>query len=127
MWKLVRLVLGKIILFQEFLTTPKGIVRNQVEQDIVDAKTESYQMYQYEACPFCVKVRKTINKHSLNIEYLDAKRGSSHRDVLEIQGGKVKVPCLRLLDENGDEQWLYESSAIIEHLEDLVTTEVAVA
>ena len=127
MWKVVRLVLGKIILCHEFLTTPKGIVRSQVEQDIVDTKTESYQLYQYHACPFCVKVRKTINKLNLNIEYLDAKSGSIHRDTLEAQGGKVKVPCLRLIDERGEEQWLYESTAIIEHLEDLVTTEIAIA
>ena len=36
--------------------------------------------------------------------------------MLENQGGKIKVPCLRI-EENNKVTWLYESSAIIEHLQ----------
>jgi len=117
--KAVRWILGRVILFIELLTTPKGVVRNHEAQSKVDEKTENYSLYQFKACPFCVKVRRTINKHSLSIEYRDAKNDNDYRTELETQGGKVKVPCLRILDEKGDDKWLYESDAIIEHLEEI--------
>jgi len=120
--KVIRWVLGRIILFVELLTTPKGVVRDESIQSEIDDKTKNYSLYQFKACPFCVKVRKIINKHSLNIEFRDAKNDPSHREELESKGGKVKVPCLRILNDNGDEKWVYESNAIIEHLENMVAT-----
>ena len=119
--KAIRWILGRIILFIELLTTPKGVVRDQETQLKIDEKTENYSLYQFKACPFCVKVRKTINKQSLSIEYRDAKNDTDHRSDLETHGGVIKVPCLRILDENGSDKWLYESDAIIEHLEELTT------
>ena len=32
-------------------------------------------------------------------------------------GGKIKVPCLRVNDEQGKSTWMYESSDIIEYLQ----------
>ncbi len=117
--KIIRWVLGRIILVFEFLTTPKGVVRAENEQNEVDKKTKNYSLYQFKACPFCVKVRKTINKNSLTIEYRDAKNDEAHRQELETKGGKVKVPCLRILKDDGGDEWLYESQAIIAHLEEV--------
>ena len=117
--KIIRWILGRIILLVELLTTPKGVVRDEVLQNKVDEITEKYSLYQFKACPFCVKVRRTINKNSLTIEYRDAKNDHNHRNDLEVQGGKVKVPCLRIFDDNGNDQWIYESNAIIEHLEEV--------
>jgi len=115
--KIIRWILGRIILFIELLTTPKGVVRDEITQNKIDEITANYKIYQFKACPFCVKVRKTVNKNSLNIEYLDAKNDKDHRAELDSQGGKIKVPCLRI----GDDKWIYESDAIIEHLEGLVS------
>ena len=115
--KIIRWILGRIILFIELLTTPKGVVRDEITQNKIDEITANYKIYQFKACPFCVKVRKTVNKNSLNIEYLDAKNDKDHRAELDSQGGKIKVPCLRI----GDDKWIYESDAIIEHLEELVS------
>lgn len=125
--KIIRWVLGRIILFIELVTTPKGVVRDENLQNIIDQKTAGYSLYQFEACPFCVKVRKTINKHSLNIEYRDAKNNLEFRQELESLGGKVKVPCLRMKNEDGEISWLYESDTIIEHLEELISEELAAA
>jgi len=119
--KIIRWVLGRIILLVELLTTPKGVIRNKVKQNEIDEKTENYSIYQFKACPFCVKVRKKINKYSLNIEYRDAKNDVNHRADLETLGGKVKVPCLRITNKNGQDQWIYESRAIIENIEELVS------
>jgi glutaredoxin len=111
---IIRWILGRIILLLNFIFTPKKLKRENQEQVKVDAQTQNMQLYQYQACPFCVKVRREIRRQGLNINTVDAKQ-ADHKEVLENQGGKIKVPCLRI-EENNKVVWLYESSAIIEHL-----------
>ena len=53
---------------------------------------------------------------SLNIALRDAQNDPQHRAALLQGGGKIKVPCLKITDEGGDSQWLYESTAIIQYL-----------
>lgn len=117
--KIIRWFLGRIILLIERLTMPKGVARDEASQNEIDKKTEGYSLYQFEACPFCVKVRRTINKNSLTIEYRDAKNDKDHRSELAVNGGQIKVPCLRIFDDKGSEKWIYESNVIIEHLEEV--------
>ncbi|MEH6577067.1 MAG: glutathione S-transferase N-terminal domain-containing protein [Amphritea sp.] len=83
----------------------------------MDQRTVALALYQYEACPFCVKVRRAMRRHSLNIELRDAKRNDSFKNELQNNGGKLKVPCLRIEDPQGEVQWMYESSDIINYLE----------
>jgi glutathione S-transferase len=100
----------------EKLTTPKGKERSEQEQKEVDEACKSLALYQFAACPFCVKVRKEIARLNLNIELRDAKNNDEHRDALLNGGGRVKVPCLRI--EEGDKvQWMYESDDINRYLE----------
>ncbi|MCW8916032.1 MAG: glutaredoxin [Magnetovibrio sp.] len=115
--KLVRWLLGRLILAVNFLTSPKPIVREQQEQEAIDAITANMSLYQFNACPFCVKVRRQLKKHALNIELRDAQNNVAFKEELTIEGGKHKVPCLRI--ENGPQnvKWLYESSDIISFLE----------
>ena len=47
----------------------------------------------------------------------DAKNNEQDRQTLLEQGGKIKVPCLRI-EENGQSTWLYESKAIIAYLDE---------
>jgi len=105
----------------EKLTMPKGVSRDELSQSEIDKKTKGYSLYQFEACPFCVKVRRTINKNSLTIEYRDAKNDKDYRTELAEHGGQIKVPCLRIFDDKGDEKWIYESNVIIEHLEEVAS------
>ena len=113
---LIRLVLGRIILLFNWLFTPRGIVRDAQAQANVDQQTRSLTLYQYEACPFCVKVRRAMKRQSLNIQTRDVKRSNSAREELVTGGGNLKVPCLRI--DNGDSgvQWMYESSDIVAYL-----------
>ncbi|WP_224797375.1 glutaredoxin family protein [Idiomarina abyssalis] len=112
----LRLVLTPIVLLVEKLTTPKGKERSEQEQKQVDEVCKSLALYQFAACPFCVKVRKEIARLNLNIELRDAKNNDEHRDALLNGGGRVKVPCLRI--EEGDKvQWMYESDDINQYLE----------
>jgi len=42
-------------------------------------------------------------------------------------GGALKVPCLRIEDEQSQVEWLYESAAIIRYLESRFVTTQPVA
>jgi len=115
--KFVRWLLGRLILTIDFLTRPKPIKRKDADQAVIDAKTAKMSLYQFNACPFCVKTRRQIRKKSLNIELRDAKNNMAFKDELLTQGGKHKVPCLRIENGTQDITWLYESNEINDFLE----------
>ena len=116
--KIIRWILGRVILTIDFLTRPKPIVRDKKDQEVVDAKTTKMSLYQFNACPFCVKVRRQLRKHSLNIELRDAKDNAMFKEELTREGGKHKVPCLRI-DTGSDSQWMFESMDIMRFLQSL--------
>ncbi|MDX1727959.1 MAG: glutaredoxin [Pseudoalteromonas tetraodonis] len=113
--KLVRWILGCIILFFNFVFTPRSKKRDPQEQAKLDQQTAKFKLYQFKACPFCVKVRRSIKREGLKIETRDAKNDEQYRQELLEQGGKVKVPCLRI-EQDGQVKWLYESNDIIAYL-----------
>ena len=113
----IRWILGKVILFLNFLFTPKLLVHRSPEaQAQVDQSTASLALYQFEACPFCVKVRRAIRRLGLNIELRDAQNNATYADELVKGGGQRQVPCLRIADSGSPVRWMYESSDIIEYL-----------
>ena len=122
--KFVRWLLGRIILFFDFITTPRGVKRDAQLQAEIDTKTQNLSLYQFKACPFCVKVRRAMKRNSLNIELRDAKTEGIHRETLAAEGGKVKVPCLRI-EQDDKVTWLYESNDIIAFLENEVANKAA--
>lgn len=116
-FRTLRIVLAPFMLLWEIVTTPKGIVRAADEQQRVDAQTHNLVLYQFKTCPFCIKVRREIRRLSLNIELRDAQHDEQNRSVLLRGGGTLQVPCLQIVDEQGDSQWLYESGKIIAYLQ----------
>ncbi|WP_404973964.1 glutaredoxin family protein [Vibrio campbellii] len=114
--KFIRWILGKIILLLNAVFSPRGVKRSAEAQKSVDDKAKNYALYQFEACPFCVKVRRAMKRQSVNIELRDAKNDPVHSEALEQGGGRVKVPCLRI-EKDGETQWLYESSDIVAYIE----------
>lgn len=113
----IRWILGIIILSLDFLTRPKPMKRDKTKQEEINNLTKKMSLYQFKACPFCVKVRRKLRKYSLNIELKDAKNNNLNRNNLKNLGGKLKVPCLRIENNKSDIQWLYESKDIINFLE----------
>ncbi|GAA4887433.1 glutaredoxin family protein [Ferrimonas pelagia] len=111
----VRWILGRLILLFNALFAPKRTRRTPELQAKLDQATQHYRLYQYPACPFCVKVRRALRRHNLNVALVDAKQ-DPHRSELQNQGGRLMVPCLRI-DEAGTSRWLYESSDIIAFLQ----------
>ena len=114
---LIRWILGIIILSLDFLTRPKSMKRDTNTQNKINEITKNMSLYQYKACPFCVKVRRKLRKYSLNIELKDVKNNNTNKNDLKTLGGKLKVPCLRIENNKSDIQWLYESKDIINFLE----------
>tara|TARA_B110000196_G_scaffold20419_1_gene16001 strand:- start:1259 stop:1633 length:375 start_codon:yes stop_codon:yes gene_type:complete len=114
---LIRWVLGLIILSLDYITRPKPVIRDKNSQEEINKLTKKMSLYQYKACPFCVKVRRNMRKYSLNIELRDAKDNSLNKKNLKNLGGKLKVPCLRIEKNKDNIQWLYESKEIINYLE----------
>jgi len=111
---IIRWVLGRIILLVNFVCSPKKLKREASAQAAIDAQTKSLQLYQYPACPFCVKVRRTMRRNGLNITLVDAKQEENKQQLLS-SGGKVQVPCLRIA-EGENISWMYESDAINDYL-----------
>jgi glutaredoxin len=114
---IIRAILGALILFFNWAFTPKSIKREVSEQALIDVETKKMALYQYAACPFCVKVRRAMKRNALNIETRDAKRSEQFKEELLQGGGQLKVPCLRIEDNNGDVRWMFESGDIISYLE----------
>ena len=114
--RIIRLILGKLILFFNWVFTPRSIARDPSAQAAIDQQTASLALYQYEACPFCVKVRRAMKRQGLKIETRDVKRNDAAREELLAGGGDLKVPCLRIGEPESDVQWMYESNDIINYL-----------
>ena len=114
--KLIRKIVGGLILFWDRTFVPKGIQRDEESQAKVDEATKQLALYQYPACPFCVKVRRAMKRLSINMELLDPRGNEACGKELIEGGGKLKTPCLRIT-ENGETRWMYESSDIIDFLE----------
>ena len=115
-FKSLRILLIPFMHVYEFVTTPKGVVRSDVAQQAVSQQCRSLALYQFATCPFCIKVRREINRLSLPIELRDAQKNVFNRTELLQGGEQVKVPCLQIRDEKGNVQWMYESTAINQYL-----------
>ena len=114
--KLVREGLGRTIALVSYLTQPKPQQRTEMAQKQVDEQAKNLALYQFFACPFCIRIRRNIHRLNLPIEIRDAQNNPEHREALLKQGGKIQVPCLRI-EENGKTRWLYESTDILLYLE----------
>ncbi len=115
--KIIRWLLGRVILLGELLFSPRAPQRSASEQTELDRQTRDLALYQFQACPYCVKVRFAMKRQGLNIETRDARRVPSYREQLLSGGGRIKVPCLRINEPDGQVRWMYESAQIIEYLE----------
>lgn len=81
---------------------------------------ETYQLFKYDSCPFCARVRQFLNQAGIEIETQDILQDRSAHDALVAGGGSRQVPCLRIACGEGESasvQWLYESADIIAYLQ----------
>ena len=116
-FRLLRTLLGPVLLLKERLTRPAGMVRDESKQASVNTACNNLALYQFSTCPFCIKVRQEMRRLSLNIALFDAQHSAENRQTLLAQGGSPKVPCLKITHADGSAKWLYESGDIINYLQ----------
>jgi glutaredoxin len=112
----IRWFLGKLILFFDRVFVAKPLIKRTPEAQLkVNQEIKSLSIYQFETCPFCVKVRRELSRLDVKIELRDA-RTSPYAEELKREGGTVQVPCLRIAEPKGQVRWMYESDDIIAYL-----------
>jgi len=115
MLKALREGLGRLIILIDWIFSPSRLKRTNDVQADVNQQTAALKLYQFYACPFCIKTRRAMKRLNLAIETRNAQAGE-FREELQLMGGKIKVPCLKIEGEDGV-SWVYESDAIINYLE----------
>lgn len=115
--KAIRAILKPILLLFEKVTAPKAMVRAPDAQAKVDLEAAKLVIYQFEACPFCIKVRQGVRRLGLKIELRNVNDNEQFEKELVAGGGELQVPCLRIQKDDGSVQWMYESSDILRYLE----------
>ena len=121
-FKTLRLLLGPFMLIKKRLTQPKGLQRDAASQAAVDLQCQSLALYQFNTCPFCIKVRQEMRRLSLPIDKRDAQHNAANRDALLQGSGATKVPCLKITNSNGQTLWLQDSAAIVAYLRERFAT-----
>jgi glutathione S-transferase len=77
---------------------------------------ETYQLFHFDFCPFCMRVRHFLDRSGLDVPLRNIhKEPEAHRELLA-GGGSQQVPCLRIEAPDGQVRWLYESADIIAYL-----------
>ncbi|WP_136475098.1 glutathione S-transferase N-terminal domain-containing protein [Pseudomonas sp. DG56-2] len=113
--KALRVGLGQLIVFGDWVSRPAKLKRDPTAQALVEQQAKGLSLYQFHACPFCVKTRRTLHRLNVPVALRDAKNNEQDRQTLLNEGGKIKVPCLRI-EEDGKTTWMYESKVIIDYL-----------
>jgi glutaredoxin len=116
-FKILRPILGTIIVTADKLFPPKSITRSTEAQETVNTNAKLLSLYQFASCPFCIKVRRQSKSLNIPLETRNVLKNKDWHEELEQEGGKRKVPCLRIERETGIVEWLYESKAINAYLQ----------
>ncbi len=75
-------------------------------------------LYIRPSCPYCVRVVDYCKQAEIDLENRNIAQGV-HLEALMSGGGKRQVPCLQIIDDQGDAHWMYESLDIIAYLKSL--------
>lgn len=94
----------------------KAKERSPEQQAELEKQCQGLALYQTQSCPFCVKVRREIERLRLPIELRDVARNPEYRREQIESTGRGTVPCLKITDEQGKATWMYESEDINRYL-----------
>ncbi|MCK8828213.1 glutathione S-transferase N-terminal domain-containing protein [Natroniella acetigena] len=72
------------------------------------------KLYQFESCPYCVKVRRKLDQLGLDYEKVEVSRDRSQRAKIKELSGQIKVPVI----EDSDGTVVNDSAKIVEYLEE---------
>ena len=76
-----------------------------------------YALYYFDSCPYCQRVLKALPELKVKVEKRNVKDEPKwHQEKLDATGSS-QVPCLKITDNQGQVQWLFESMDIIHYLQ----------
>ncbi|MFZ0791628.1 MAG: glutaredoxin, partial [Chromatiaceae bacterium] len=70
--KALREGLGRLVVLVDHLTRPAPMQRSPAEQEAVAAAAAKLALYQFYACPFCIKTRRALHRLNLPVALRDA-------------------------------------------------------
>ncbi len=76
---------------------------------------EGLALYQYDACPFCMRVRMAMRSLGIDFELRDTRHNAEYAREVAAAMGRGTVPVLRI-EEEGEVRWLPESADIVAYL-----------
>jgi len=99
-----------------------AVARYNGQRTVETSKVSEYprpaqplELYEFEGCPFCKKVREAVNVLDINVVYYPCpSNGPTYREKVKAEGGKSQFPYI--VDPNNENKALYESDDIIEYL-----------
>lgn len=114
--RVLRKIVGAILLFLNRLTMPRKAHRSSENLESIRPILATYSIYEFDSCPFCIKLRRHLQRRNLDIELRNVLDNSKYKEELVQEGGQYMVPCLRM-EKDGKVEWMYESSDIIAFLD----------
>ncbi|RWR90324.1 hypothetical protein CKAN_01941500 [Cinnamomum micranthum f. kanehirae] len=92
----------------------RSILGSSHNQESSENPPTFLQLYEFEACPFCRRVREAMTELDLSVEVYPCPKGSlRHREAVRIIGGKEQFPFL--VDPNTGIS-MFESGDIVKYL-----------
>ncbi|CAA6660216.1 unnamed protein product [Spirodela intermedia] len=92
----------------------RSYLESSKQKDNEDSPLLRLQLYEFEACPFCRRVREAMTELDLSVEVYPCPKGSvRHRQMVQKLGGKEQFPFL--FDPNSGTS-MYESGDIVKYL-----------
>ncbi|MGM0701362.1 MAG: glutaredoxin family protein [Pseudomonadota bacterium] len=98
------------------LGTTQEVTRAPDVQARVDSECRALAFYQSRNSPESIQVRREITRLGLDIAVRDVQIDPEHRQALQAATGRVEVPCLRIVNDGGEDDWLFGVSAIRDYL-----------
>ncbi|CAN7124131.1 unnamed protein product [Brassica rapa subsp. narinosa] len=93
---------------------PWGSRVSSMSTDVSSSPPLRLQLFEFEACPFCRRVREAMTELDLSVEVYPCPKGSvRHRELVRRSGGQEMFPFL--IDPNTDTS-MYESGDIVKYL-----------
>lgn len=110
-----RRIAGFVVNLFGLFTRPTPIVRSERERKLLAREVKRLRVYDYPSCPGSLKLRHTLHRLNLDIQYCDIRKCQIHHDNMLAELGRVHAPCLRI-EENQTVEWLDEPEQIIHYL-----------
>lgn len=110
-----RRVTGFAVNILGWFSRPTPIERSAQERKFLASEIKRLRVYDYPSCPSSLRLRHTLRRLNLDIQYCDIRKCQVHRDNLLAETGRVHAPCLRI-DEGQGVRWLDDQDQIIQYL-----------